>query len=88
MIDYPKDEQGRKKALAAQESFCKQVHDAGSTQTYSKAEEFAARTTVKDTKSVIETLIKQRQVKPRAVEFLHNANWHLTQALKIIDEVK
>ena len=50
--------------------------------------EFAARTTIKDTKSVIDKLIKQRQVEPRAIEFLHNANFHLTQALKIIDEVK
>jgi len=50
--------------------------------------EFAARTTIKDTKSVIDTLIKQRQVEPRAIEFLHNANWHLTEALKIIDEVE
>ena len=78
MSDYPEDEQGRKKALAAQESFCKQD--------VSKA---VAVTDIIKMKLDIDDMIKQRDaIPPKAIEFLHNANWHLTQALKIIDGVK
>jgi len=78
MSDYPKDEQGRKKALAANEKFHKPDDDI-----------FSARIRVNEIKCEAESLIKQvDEIPPRAIDFLHNASWHLTQALKIIDEVK
>ena len=78
MTDYPDNEQDRKKALAANEKFCKPDD-----------KEFAARTKIKELKSEIDALIKQRDaMQPRVIEFLHNSSWHLNQALKTIDEVK
>ncbi len=51
--------------------------------------EFAVRTKIKELKTEIDVLIKQRDaMQPGVIEFLCNSSWHLTQALKIIDGVK
>jgi len=94
MTDYPKDEQGRKKALAAQESFCKKVHDNGSTETYLKcninheAREASSYEITKAKEEIESWAGTVNILPPRAIDFLYNASWHLTQALKIIDEVE
>ncbi len=88
--NYPDNEKDRKKALTAQHSFYNKINDNRVTETYTKISrlEFAARNSIKDNKSAIEILINQGQLTSAVIEYLHNANWHLSQALKIIDEVK
>jgi len=89
MSDYPEDTEGRKKALAAQESFCKQDHDNCSTDTHSILDASNASYEITKAKEEIESWAGTiNSLPPRVIDFLHNASWHLTQALKIIDEAE
>jgi len=77
MSDYPKDTEGRKKALAANTEFHKPLN--------SKLEK--AKKKIINAKEEIDFQSITVGIFPSRVnDFLHNASWHLTQALKIIDE--
>lgn len=78
MSDYPDNEQDRKKALAANEKF----HKPDETKNYTRARIDNILAEIEVTKDV------DSKAYTGVDEFLHNAAYHLTQALKIIDGVK